>query len=349
MPAAQEPASQRKHIFEALEKYDEWHFRWTDDSRRIFGKAVKNAIAMAVCSRAIRSGGNFRQTSIEEYAAKLCDGTLFGSAELLDEATAVGQQSTETDTKVEANFIAPAEESEIRHEKDAPPTIPINEEELPTRPSLAGPPGLVRLSAGMTIVDLEEDDIDLEAEELKVAEDLPPGTKVFDNDLKANLEEPSSARALERITALEDAAEEYVEAEQVRAHTPNFTAGREELQWHVMDELCPASLKSEFDDGVLEKHSRHLGYLLRHDKAVRRCEEGGLYIDDLSQLSTTRDKLTAKMIYGSAFTSVPGEKARFEIKWRTADLEDLVTMRHLCVREQGKASEKTLLQKREWS
>jgi len=42
------------------------------------------------------------------------------------------------------------------------------------------------------------------------------------------------------------------------------------------------------------------------------------------------------MIYGSAFTSVPGEKARFEIKWRTADLEDLVTMRHLCVREQGK-------------
>jgi len=43
-----------RHIFEALEKYDEWHFRWTDENRRIFGKAVRNAITMEDCSRVIR-------------------------------------------------------------------------------------------------------------------------------------------------------------------------------------------------------------------------------------------------------------------------------------------------------
>jgi len=45
-----------RHIFEALEKFDEWHFRWTDENRRICGKAVSSTITMALCSRIIRSG-----------------------------------------------------------------------------------------------------------------------------------------------------------------------------------------------------------------------------------------------------------------------------------------------------
>ena len=163
---------------------------------------------------------------------KLCNGALFGSAGLLDEAAVVGQQCTEAvaSFKAEANLDAPAKEPEYRHEKDAPPTISAKEEEQSTRlggepltqPLLAGPPELAQLCAGVTKVDLDEDDIDLEAEEFKKAENLPPGTKIFDNNLDADQEVPGSARALKRITALGDAADEFVKAEEVRGKLPTL-------------------------------------------------------------------------------------------------------------------------------
>jgi hypothetical protein len=205
----------------------------------------------------VRSGGNSRQANIEGVAVRTCQGELFGASQLVDEAAIVGQQCEAAVASLNAEHIleAPAEEPEYRLEEKIPPPPEMAEEDEdkeaiiggkpPTDPSFTDPPGLNQAS-GVVPVDLDDEEVDLEERDLETARTLAPDAKIYDDDLTAILQEPNSARALEKITSLEDPADEFVEKTRIREATPDNAEIGNPFELHAMDELCSASLNSDY-------------------------------------------------------------------------------------------------------
>jgi hypothetical protein len=161
----------------------------------------------------------------------------------LDEASVVGLQCEEAiaSLNIEGSLEAPAAAPEYRHEEDILPPPPA-EEEVEQAASIGGkpptiedPPGLIQPGEGVVAVDIDEE-IDPDERELEVAMTFPPDTAIYEDDVTADPAIPDSARALEKITALEDPADECVETMRIREETPDIIAGNDTLEWHVMNE-----------------------------------------------------------------------------------------------------------------